>query len=182
MNTKEKILKVAQKLFVTQGVDKTSTAQICKEAGIASGTLFVHFKRKQDLIDAIYLEKKQKSFRYVATFLDENASVKENILKLSEAIISYYIENFEDFKYFQLLERGPIVSKEAKEIYKKEVAGSMETIKAWQKTGELKDMDTCLLMNIWWGILMAFIQKFSEEPQKKPSADELKVIWDALKA
>ena len=64
MNTKEKILKSAQKLFVAQGVDKTSTAQICKEVGIASGTLFVHFKTKQDLIDAIYLQKKQQAFRY----------------------------------------------------------------------------------------------------------------------
>ena len=55
LSTKDKIQKSALKLFAKQGVKNTSTAQITKDAGVASGTLFVHYKSKQVLIDSLYL-------------------------------------------------------------------------------------------------------------------------------
>ena len=39
----------ALKLFVANGVQHTSTAEIAKEAGTAAGTLFLYFPTKQDL-------------------------------------------------------------------------------------------------------------------------------------
>jgi len=40
MTKKEKILEAALELFARQGVDKTSTAEITKKAGVAEGKLF----------------------------------------------------------------------------------------------------------------------------------------------
>jgi AcrR family transcriptional regulator len=47
--TKEKILAAALALFRENGLDGTTTRQICKKAGIAEGTLFNYFKTKEDL-------------------------------------------------------------------------------------------------------------------------------------
>jgi AcrR family transcriptional regulator len=49
LSTKDKIYQSALDLFASQGIQSTSTAQISKKAGVASGTLFVHFKSKQEL-------------------------------------------------------------------------------------------------------------------------------------
>lgn len=50
---RNEILDVAERLFGTKGFDGTSTADILNEIGIARGTLYYHFKSKEDILDAM---------------------------------------------------------------------------------------------------------------------------------
>lgn len=50
---KNEILDVAERLFETKGFDGTSTTDILNEIGIARGTLYYHFKSKEDILDAM---------------------------------------------------------------------------------------------------------------------------------
>lgn len=50
---KNEILDVAERLFAAKGFDGTSTTDILHEVGIARGTLYYHFKSKEDILDAM---------------------------------------------------------------------------------------------------------------------------------
>ena len=50
---RNEILDVAERLFYTQGYDNTSTNDILAEIGIARGTLYYHFKSKEDILDGM---------------------------------------------------------------------------------------------------------------------------------
>lgn len=50
---KEEILDAAERLFGTKGFDNTSTGDILQEVGIARGTLYYHFKSKEDILDGV---------------------------------------------------------------------------------------------------------------------------------
>lgn len=50
---KNEILDVAERLFCSKGFDHTSTNDILNEIGIARGTLYYHFKSKEDILDAM---------------------------------------------------------------------------------------------------------------------------------
>lgn len=50
---KNEILDVAERLFGTKGFDSTSTTDILNEIGIARGTLYYHFKSKEEILDAM---------------------------------------------------------------------------------------------------------------------------------
>lgn len=50
---KNEILDVAQELFVLNGFDNTSTNDILARVGIARGTLYYHFKSKEEILDSI---------------------------------------------------------------------------------------------------------------------------------
>ncbi|MBO5237710.1 MAG: TetR/AcrR family transcriptional regulator [Lachnospiraceae bacterium] len=50
---RNEILDVAERLFGTKGFDNTSTNDILNEIGIARGTLYYHFKSKEDILDAM---------------------------------------------------------------------------------------------------------------------------------
>ena len=50
---KNEILDVAERLFETKGFDSTSTNDILNEIGIARGTLYYHFKSKEEILDAM---------------------------------------------------------------------------------------------------------------------------------
>lgn len=50
---KNEILDVAERLFGEKGYDNTSTNDILNEIGIARGTLYYHFKSKEDILNAV---------------------------------------------------------------------------------------------------------------------------------
>lgn len=50
---KNEILDAAERLFGTKGYDHTSTGDILNEIGIARGTLYYHFKSKEEILDAM---------------------------------------------------------------------------------------------------------------------------------
>jgi len=51
--TIEDILTVSEKLFVERGFEKTSTLDIMNVSGISKGTIFHHFKSKEDILIAV---------------------------------------------------------------------------------------------------------------------------------
>lgn len=50
---KNEILDAASELFGQKGFDGTSTADILEKVGIARGTLYYHFKSKEDIMDSL---------------------------------------------------------------------------------------------------------------------------------
>lgn len=75
---RKEILDVAERMFCTRGYDNTSTNDILKEIGIARGTLYYHFRSKEDILDGIInriLDGIQRKVSIVA--LNENLSVLE---------------------------------------------------------------------------------------------------------
>lgn len=50
---KNEILDVAERLFGSKGFEGTSTNDILNEIGIARGTLYYHFKSKEEILDAM---------------------------------------------------------------------------------------------------------------------------------
>lgn len=50
---RNEILDAAEELFAQKGFDGTSTNDILEKVGIARGTLYYHFKSKEDIMDAL---------------------------------------------------------------------------------------------------------------------------------
>lgn len=48
--TRRKISDVATRMFLDRGFDEVTVAQVAKEAGVSSVTVFKHFPRKEDLL------------------------------------------------------------------------------------------------------------------------------------
>jgi len=48
--TREKIIGAAKQIFIEKGIINTATSQIAEAAGIAHGTLFLHFPSKDSLV------------------------------------------------------------------------------------------------------------------------------------
>lgn len=88
---KNEILDAAERLFVTKGFDATSTNDILTEVGIARGTLYYHFKSKEDILNAMIeriteglLEKAGEIVR------DKNKPVLQ---RLTETMLALNVDN-----------------------------------------------------------------------------------------
>ncbi len=81
----------AEKLFIKNGVEKTSVNEIVQCTGIAKGTFYLYFKNKDELVDSIIT-------RYTKDFLEKvlmphGDGDELKIKPLSEAIIEYFSKN-----------------------------------------------------------------------------------------
>lgn len=79
---KSEILDAAQRLFATKGYDGTSTTDILREVGIARGTLYYHFRSKEEILDAVIARTTgQLVERASALVTDESMPVLERFTK-----------------------------------------------------------------------------------------------------
>ena len=69
-NKKEFILDVAEKMFIEQGFDQTSIAQILDATQIAKGTLYYYFTSKEEIMDAIIERWIERSFEQVRIWVE----------------------------------------------------------------------------------------------------------------
>ena len=79
---RNEILDVAERLFCTNGYDNTSTNDILVEIGIARGTLYYHFKNKEDILDAMIDRILDETIRKAGKIaLDTSVPVLERLTK-----------------------------------------------------------------------------------------------------
>ncbi len=52
-NRRELILDAARRIFKEEGYDKARVSKIAEAAGISNGTVYLYFKSKQDILEAL---------------------------------------------------------------------------------------------------------------------------------
>jgi len=98
---RDRFLSSALKLFVTNGVQNTSTAAIAKEAGTAAGTLFLYFPTKQDLIDELVLNIGREQSETIKSMLEPSLASRETFFMIWDGSIRWFLGNMKAYKYIQ---------------------------------------------------------------------------------
>lgn len=84
---RNEILDAAEQLFVTKGFDKTSTNDILERVGIARGTLYYHFKSKEEILDAMIQRITESLVNRVAgIFAQKDVPVLERLTRMTLAL------------------------------------------------------------------------------------------------
>lgn len=88
---KEEILDAAERLFGTKGFDNTSTNDILEEVGIARGTLYYHFKSKEEILDGVIRRMTERMMAKAGKIVrNRELSLLE---RLTKAILSLNVES-----------------------------------------------------------------------------------------
>ncbi len=96
-NTKKIILKTSLQLFNTLGLSKVTLRTIAKKMGISQGNLNYHFKKREDIIEALY-------FQLVENIDKSMSDVQQpiNPIQLLATISQTIMFNFYDYRFFLL--------------------------------------------------------------------------------
>lgn len=99
---KNEILNAASVLFTNKGFENTSVTEIMNAVGIAKGTLYHHFKSKEEIMDALIERQTDfilQSARKVAE--DKSIPVKERMIR---TILALHIDAKEDTEGKEMIE------------------------------------------------------------------------------
>ncbi len=114
MTKKELILDTTLKLIAENGLNASPMSLIVKTSGVSTGTIYHHFKSKEEIINQIYLNKK-KDFQKI---LEQNKNKKLNFKKEFKSIwldfYRYFSENPLIYSFTQQISFSPIITDEVK--------------------------------------------------------------------
>lgn len=81
MDTKkrERLLKAAIKIFARDGFYKARVEEIARIAGVATGTTYLYFENKDDLLISIFEEEMIPIIKKLATDLEQKKTAREKI-------------------------------------------------------------------------------------------------------
>jgi AcrR family transcriptional regulator len=87
--TRQQILDAAQRLIEREGVIRLTTKEIAREAQCAEGTLFNHFKAKEDLCLAVVHENAPRFREVIARMKPGQRPVAKNLQEIAMAAIRF---------------------------------------------------------------------------------------------
>jgi AcrR family transcriptional regulator len=87
VQNRAQILSAAEPLFRRFGYRKTTVADIARSAGMAKGSIYLHFSSKEDIFLAILSVKLDAFAAEIHKILSQNGSVQDRLLKA----LSYFI-------------------------------------------------------------------------------------------
>ncbi len=97
MNTRERILQVAVKLFAKNGYAATSMSDIAKELGVSKPALYKHYKSKQEIFDSILERMSQMDYERAK----ENEMPEGTIEEMTEKYVHTSMEQVKKFSIAQ---------------------------------------------------------------------------------
>ena len=115
IDKRKAILDASLKLFCAKCFQDTSTASISNEAGIATGTLFLYFESKEELVNELYLECKGEYAKYIEDGLWDNATFKARLKHIWERGTEWCLHNPEKLQFMVQFSSSPYITRLTKE-------------------------------------------------------------------
>ena len=80
--TRDRIQQAAVRVFSRQGFDRASVKSIAEEAGVAVGSIYNHFKNKDELLISIFEEEFRQRMALLDRLRDSQAPVRDQVEQL----------------------------------------------------------------------------------------------------
>lgn len=124
MSKKSLILQTTLELITEKGIQNTSLTDIIKESGVANGTLYHHFKRKEEIINELYTILTQDFGTVVMRNTEEITDQKKKFHTMWMNLYHYFINNPIAFIFSEQIGRSPQIPlklKEKSRVYYREI-------------------------------------------------------------
>jgi AcrR family transcriptional regulator len=181
------ILNTALRMIHKAGMSGLKMSDLAKETGLATGTFYIYFKDKNELIRKLYIYLIEKTTSDLLTPIPKRDPLKIKIQKLAFNYLKVSLLHPEYDAFFEQYYRSPFYSETEAEkstenalmqpIYDLVIQGQKEKI--------IKDIHAELLVTLVCGMLNE-LAKTAHYEQRLVTDEEWKdtfnVIWDGIKS
>lgn len=183
MDTKQRILLEALRLFSKRGYDAISVEQIASAVGIKAPSLYKHYKSKKDIFDAIFEDTAKRYEEFIQTIsipvtdskqdivVFENITAEDLVQKVKSLIeYSLHDEYISKFRKMMTIEqfRSPELSKLYSDRYVNQIQNyHTDLFTKMIETGVLKKEDPCILAMVYDAPILVMLSECDRHPEKE---------------
>jgi TetR/AcrR family transcriptional regulator, repressor of fatR-cypB operon len=183
-NKIDSIFSATLELVRDRGLAGITMSDISASASIATGTLYVYFKNKEELIKALFLECREKSAKQYFSGLDKVAPFEHRLKKLFTNIIKYKQNHFEVSVLLEQVYHSPFVCMSDLTKKQKALAPLFELLREGQEINKIKRLEIEMIVSYMFGIIHEIVKKsyFSNKKLSDASIEELyAMFWCGIK-
>lgn len=146
-------------LVKERGLAGITMSDISKAASIATGTLYIYFKNKDELIKALFAECREKSAQKYFAGLDPTAPFEERLKTVFTNIIHYKRMHFSVSAFLEQSYHSPFVCITDLKKKQKALNPLIALIEEGIAKKEIKNVDPELVITYLFGIVNEMVKK-----------------------
>jgi AcrR family transcriptional regulator len=160
--TRSRLLTSGIQLFSAHGLNGVTTHDIAREAGVASGTFYLHFSDKNALFHEIAVDTEARLRAHIESATTQAADLRGAVRAQVEAVVDFAGENRDLFRILFSAESG-VAGSELLDSFAGTIAEGRRHAIA---TGEMpREIDAAVLSQALVGLLSRVVLWWLEEPQ-----------------
>ena len=180
----EAIYRATLSLVKDRGLAGITMCDISKQASIATGTLYIYFKNKDELIKALFAECRSKSIHFYFEGIEQELSFEHRMKKMFRNIIFYKMKNFEVSAFLEQSYHSPYVDLIDLKKKQKALGPLFDLIKEGIETKQIRATGAELVVSYLFGIINEMVKKayFSNKKLTDAVINEVyEMYWNGIK-
>jgi AcrR family transcriptional regulator len=185
---RKQIITAALKCFTESGVADTSMNAICKRSKASIGSIYHHFKSKEQLAAAVYLDGIKDYQDGYIDVLEKQTDAKEGIARVIEYHLNWVVDH-PDWSRYLFKERHATFLGENKQIFEQLNKGFYKRAAGWFKphirAGTFKKLPSDIFVSILMGPCQVFSSQYLFDQTysdiKHACVEIANAVWNALK-
>jgi AcrR family transcriptional regulator len=165
------------------GLAGLSIDAVAKRAGVAAGTVYVYFKSKDALIEALYAKVKGEFADLVMR--DDGLPVRLGVEKACRAYLDYCREHLDELVFLDEIELSPLWSERVKAAASAAMRPLVTLLDRGKAEHIVRHVDSALMLSFLGGALRSVGRRLAREPRAlaEPQTKELIALcWSAISA
>lgn len=160
---RSQILKAALTCFIEQGYSATSMADIRRRSKASTGSIYHHFKSKEQLAAAVYLEGINNYQSVLLQVIDRNPDAEKGIQALVRSHIQWVDENDSWAKFLFQMRYADFMSAAEEEFAKLNI-NFAKRMRHWiamqEEKGEIRSLPRDLFFSIVFGPCQEYVRQW----------------------
>ena len=181
----EQIFSATLQLVKQHGLAGITMSEIAGAACIATGTLYIYFKSKDDLINALFTDcRKAAVDKYFKNYHDE-LPFKIGFKTIWLNLVKYRLEHFNEAVFMDQCHHSPFITETTKQMTKEMLRPLHKLVERGKKEKLLKDIDNFVLLTYMVGGINEFVKHniYSGKKITKSLMEQMfNLCWDGAKA
>ena len=160
--TREKLMRTAMNIVARDGFMAATTAHIADKAGFAEGTLYRHFKSKDELLIATYRQLKADVFDRVSAETGNATDAKARLAALWRGMWTVYASDMPAFTFGQRFAESALSREEGGAAHERMMDHICAIIEDGQTAGLIKKAPREMLVAFFFPPLMAMLKQVAQ--------------------
>lgn len=181
----EQIFKATLELVQEYGLAGITMNKIAKASKLATGTIYIYFASKDELVNSLFTECRKASAAIYFTGYDPEMPFKQGFKVIWMNLLRYRVEKFEEAVFIDQCHHSPFITESTKDITRKLFQPLHKLMEQGKQEGLVKDLDTFLLLTFMIGSISEIV-KYSHYSDREitdaVAVQAFHLCWDGLKA
>lgn len=181
----ENIYQATLALVKDYGLAGITMSTIAKTAKLATGTLYIYFKNKEDLVNTLFTECRKSSAAVYFKGFDAAMPFKTGFKTIWMNLLQHRVKNFEEAVFLDQCYHSPFITESNREITSKLFRPLHALIDRGKEEGLIKNLDTFLLLVFMIGSTHEIVRYYKYSGRKltgQVTEEMFTMCWDGMKA